>query len=68
VCLHLNHVDGRPDDERERWIIFNFDRFGGSVMLVLPSSTTPTTIFNSVQSVILAHVTWRGNPIIKGNY
>ncbi len=68
-CHSIQHMRSiaRPDLESEKWIIFNFDKYGGSSMLMF-STVTPSTVFNTIQGVILAHVAWKGHPLLKGSY
>ncbi len=49
-------------------MIFDFGDNGGWVVMSLLPTTTPTSIFTSVQSILLTHMIWKGNPILLGNY
>ncbi|ELR12975.1 PH domain containing protein [Acanthamoeba castellanii str. Neff] len=64
---HIQSIT-RPEEDKERWVIFDFGDNGGWVVVSLQPTTTPTAIYNSVQSILLTHTAWKGNPILLGNY
>jgi len=68
IVLTRRGSPGRPEEDKERWVIFDFGDNGGWVVMSLLPTTTPTSIFTSVQSILLTHMVWKGNPILLGNY